>query len=61
MTTTPATALETLVDRYAAARTIFESAPLGPRTDRAEARMEAIMAQAEKLGLADQLTKALGY
>ena len=53
--------LESLVNRYTAARTVFENAQLGPRTDKAQARMEAIVAQAEKLGLLPELTAELGY
>lgn len=60
-TATPACKLPALVAEYAKARETFENAQLGPRTDRAEARMEATLAKAEKLGLAAELTKALGY
>lgn len=53
--------LDTLIDQFVAARTIAENAQIGPRTDKANGRMEAIVHKAEKLGLLPQLTKTLGY
>ena len=52
-------ALSGLVDQYLAARYRYESSRLGPKTDKALAAMDRILAKADRMGLGDDLVQAV--
>ena len=55
----PTAQLDTLVLAYVKARDIAANERFSDRTDRAEARMERIVEKASKLGLLEDLVKAI--
>lgn len=52
-------ALSGLVDQYLAARYRYEESRLGPKTDKALAAMDRILAKADRMGLAEDLVQAV--
>ena len=52
-------ALSGLVEQYLSARVRFEDSRLGPKTDKALAAMDRILAKADRMGLGDDLVQAV--
>jgi len=53
------TQFEEMVSDYRRASNTYENTPMGPRTDRAMARMEKLVDKAERLGCVERFVEVL--